>query len=232
MTSPSSSSDVPVREPGTRARSGNAMGRTRSALLAATAECVARYGIRKTTMVDVASKSRVAKATLYNHFRTKDDVLAALVEQQAAELVGACVTVASAQGLVAGLTEAARLLADNPALRKAAQDEPALLAPLMSPGSGRGWQAARDGAAAFLTAAGTPGGPAEVELLLRWVVSQVLWPLQPGTARTAAAEAVEAGLVGGRSTTPTPTTTQPAVADVIAAPDVPAAPSAGLGWPL
>jgi AcrR family transcriptional regulator len=221
VTVPASSSDVPVREPGTRARSGNAMGRTRSALLAATAECVARYGVRKTTMVDVASKSRVAKATLYNHFRTKDDVLAALVEQQTAELIGACVTAASAQGLVAGLTEAARLIADNAALRKAAQDEPALLAPLMAPGDGRGWQAARDGAAAVLTAAGATSGPAEVELLLRWAVSQLLWPLVPGPARTAAAQAVEAGLGGAR----------PADAPAAVVAPVPAPATAGLGWP-
>ena len=221
MTSPASSSDVPVREPGTRARSGNAMGRTRAALLAATAECIARYGIRKTTMVDVASKSRVAKATLYNHFRTKDDVLAALVEQQVAELVGACVTAASAQGLVAGLTECARLLADNAALRKAAQDEPALLAPLMVLGDGRGWQAARDGAAAVLTAAGTASGAAEVDLLLRWAVSQLLWPLAHGAARDTAATAVEAGLGLSRPTGPSPVVLE----------EAPLAPAAGLGWP-
>lgn len=220
MTSPATSSDVPVREPGTRARSGNAMGRTRSALLAATAECVARYGIRKTTMVDVASKSGVAKATLYNHFRTKDDVLAALVEQQVAELVGACIAVASAQGLEASLTEASRLIAGNPALRKAAQDEPALLAPLMVLGSGRGWQAARDGAAAVLTAAGQDSGTAQVELLLRWAVSQLLWPMPSDTAQAGAA-AVEAGLGSGRPVTPVAPVPVP----------VPGAPVAGLGWP-
>ena len=48
-----------MREPGTRARSGNAMARTRSALLDAAHACLAKYGIRKTTMVDVASSSGV-----------------------------------------------------------------------------------------------------------------------------------------------------------------------------
>ncbi|MCW2543394.1 MAG: transcriptional regulator, TetR family, partial [Frankiales bacterium] len=91
----SSASDAPVRQAGTRTRSGNTMAHTRAALLHATDACVARYGVRKTTMVDVASRSGVAKATLYNHFRTKDDVLAALVEQQVADLIGQCVTHAS-----------------------------------------------------------------------------------------------------------------------------------------
>jgi AcrR family transcriptional regulator len=188
-------SDVPVREPGTRARSGNAMGRTRTALLTATAECVARYGIRKTTMVDVASKSGVAKATLYNHFRTKDDVLAAVVEQQVADLVGACVTTASSRGLVEALLHTATVLGEHPALRKAADGEQQLLAPLMTPTGGRGWQLAREGVAAVLTAGAAPNGPADVELVLRWCVSQILWPLSRDEARPAA-EALVRGLSG------------------------------------
>src|SRR4051794_16127332 len=164
----SSPSDVPVREPGTRTRSGNAMGRTRGALLGATAECVARYGIRKTTMVDVASKSGVAKATLYNHFRTKDDVLAAVVEQQVADLVGACVTTASSTGLVEALVHTAAVLGEPPALRKPADGEQQLLAPLMPPSPARGWQLAREGVAAVLTAGGAPSNPADVDTVLRW----------------------------------------------------------------
>jgi AcrR family transcriptional regulator len=218
-----SASDVPVREPGTRSRSGNAMGRTRSALLQATAECVARYGIRKTTMVDVASKGRVAKATLYNHFRTKDDVLAALVEQQVAELVGSCVTTATADGLVAALVHAADRISTCAPLRKAAADEQALLAPLMTPSGGRGWHAARDGVAAILTAGRAPSGVAEVELVLRWATSQVLWPLGSESARVGA-EALVRGL---GVTAPEPATISPP-----GRPE-PAVGSAapGVGWP-
>jgi AcrR family transcriptional regulator len=210
-----SASDVPVREPGTRSRSGNAMGRTRAALLQATGECVARYGIRKTTMVDVASKSGVAKATLYNHFRTKDDVLAALVQEQVAELVGACVTRAAAGGLEAALVHAAEVLAASAPLRKAADGEQALLAPLATLGDGRGWQLARDGVAAVLTAGRVATGAAEVELVLRWCTSQLLWPLADPTPT---AGLLARALVGAPPPVPS------------AAP-LPAVPSAGLGWP-
>jgi AcrR family transcriptional regulator len=196
------------------------MGRTRSALLAATAECVARYGVRKTTMVDVASKSRVAKATLYNHFRTKDDVLAALVEQQVGALIDACVGAASGQGLEAALILAAQRLA-------ASADEPALLAPLMVLGSGRGWTAAREGAAAVLTAAGARSDAAAVDVLLRWVTSQVLWPV-PADSVTSAAAAAAAGLSG----TVAADVGSRQVAAYVVAPPVPTlAPRAGLGWP-
>ena len=60
---------------------------TRAGILSGAASCVARYGTRKTTMGDIAREGGVAKATLYNHFRTKDDVLAALLASQVDELV-------------------------------------------------------------------------------------------------------------------------------------------------
>ncbi|MGZ6827180.1 MAG: hypothetical protein ACXVGH_10340, partial [Mycobacteriales bacterium] len=132
-------------------------------------------------------------------------------------LVGACVTTAAAQGLAAALAQAAQVLAVSAPLRKAAESEPALLAPLAAPGAGRGWQLARDGVAAVLTAGRAPGGAAEVELVLRWCASQLLWPLaDPG----AAADLLARALTG------TPVAPAPAVP--VAAP---AAPAAGLGWP-
>ena len=190
------------------------MGRTRSALLQATAECIARYGIRKTTMVDVASKSGVAKATLYNHFRTKEDVLGAMVEQHVTDLIGACVATAAADGLAAALEQAATALAASRPLRKAAQTEQALLAPLAVPGDGRAWQLARDGAAAVLTAGRAASGAAEVELVLRWCASQLLWPV---TEPRLAAQAVLRGLL-------------PAAVPEPAVPQQPVA-AAAVGWP-
>jgi AcrR family transcriptional regulator len=171
-----SASDAPVRAPGTRARSGNAMHRTRAALLAATGECLARYGIRKTTMVDVASRGRVAKATLYNHFRTKDDLLAAYVEDRVTALVVAATGAATSGGISAALAAVAESMAQDPALRRAATQEPALLAPLAVPSQARGWTQAREGAAAVLTAARLTPSEARVEALLRWATSQLLWP--------------------------------------------------------
>jgi AcrR family transcriptional regulator len=175
-------SDAPVREPGTRARSGNAMARTRSALLEAAHACLAKYGIRKTTMVDVASSSGVAKATLYNHFRTKDDLLVALVEERVAALASVALSVTVAEGLSAGLGHAADLLAQDGALRRAAFEEPALLAPLARPSGARAWSLARDGVAAVLGAGGVTAGSAEVDLVLRWFTGQLLWPADASAA--------------------------------------------------
>jgi AcrR family transcriptional regulator len=211
-----SASDAPVREPGTRARSGNAMARTRAALLEATGDCLARYGVRKTTMVDVAARSRVAKATLYNHFRTKDDLLAAYVEERVTTVARTAVEAASAGGLEAGLAAVAVALAEDPALRRAAREEPAELAVLAAPSDSRAWSGARTGAADLLTAARVPAGAAEVALVLRWATSQLLWPVDPADASAQA-------LVARLSAVPgSPQEDRPEPA---------AAPVPALGWP-
>lgn len=175
-------SDAPVRAAGLRTRSGNAMQRTRTAILDAALDCLATRGVRRTTMTDLATAGGIAKATLYNHFRTKDDVLAALVDAQVGALGDACRVVAAEVGLAAALEHAAESLAALAALRRVADEEPALLAPLAAPGDGRGWESARASVAAVLTAGGAQAAEAEVELVLRWLVSQLHWPAGAATA--------------------------------------------------
>ena len=74
---PPIASAAPVRETGTRTRAGNAMNRTRAALLDGARRAVESSGT-KITMAQVAAAAGVAKATLYNHFRTREAVLDAL----------------------------------------------------------------------------------------------------------------------------------------------------------
>src|SRR4051812_11489669 len=127
--------------------------RTRSAILDAAARCVERYGVRKTTMSDVSAEAKIAKATLYNHFRTKDDLLAALVQSRVEQLTAECAELAGA-GLTPALEHAARVIGDSPPLRRVAADEPAVLAALAAPGEGRLWDLARVGVATVLRESG------------------------------------------------------------------------------
>lgn len=198
-----SASDAPKRAAGLRTRSGNAMLRTRVAILEAAAVCVERSGVRRTTMSDVAATGGVAKATLYNHFRTKDDVLAALVLAQLSGLVEACVEMAAEKGLADALELAAAELGASGALRRVAAQEPALLVPLTTPAEARGWQAARAGIAQVLTVAGAAAGAGQVELVLRWLLSQLWWPVEIGsTGAQALATSLAAPQRLGASTVP------------------------------
>jgi AcrR family transcriptional regulator len=211
-----SASDAPQRAAGLRTRSGNAMLRTRAALLEAAATCVERQGVRRTTMSDVAATAGVAKATLYNHFRAKDDVLTALVDAQVAALAEQCVAVAAEKGLEAALDLAAAELGASPPLRRVASEEPALLVPLAVPGQGRRWEQVHQAVAGVLVAAGASSGPGQVELVQRWLLSQLLWPVDLASA---GAQALAAGLTSGASTVPAQ-----------GRPSERAQP-AGLGWP-
>jgi AcrR family transcriptional regulator len=163
------------------------MARTRTALLEATGQCVERYGARRTTMIDIASRGKVAKATLYNHFRTKDDVLAALVEAEVSALAADCRAHAAEQpdaetGLAAALRHAATTIGASRPLRRVAEQEPDVMARLTTPGDGRTWQLAREAIGALLSTADLPAAAADVEVVLRWLTAQLLWPAGPEEA--------------------------------------------------
>src|SRR5262249_14979758 len=130
-------SALPRRAAGSRSRAGNAMARTRAGLLEGALRAVARQGTRRTTMNDIAAAAGVAKATLYNHFRTKDDVWAALLEAELAQLAADCAELPLRDALVLAATR----ISQHPGLRRVAQTEPAVLARLLvADPAGPGWR--------------------------------------------------------------------------------------------
>jgi AcrR family transcriptional regulator len=166
-------SAAPQREPGTRSRAGNAMARTRSALLDGARRAAELDGTR-ITMAQVAAAAGVAKATLYNHFRTREAVLAALLRREVELLVAE-----TADGaLVDALRGCAEAIAGHRVLRALAERDPATLVALarIDP-SAPGWRMARDVVAARLAAEGLGGD----DLVLRWFSSLMITPASAGT---------------------------------------------------
>lgn len=165
---PAIASAAPVRAAGTRSRAGNAMNRTRAALLDGARQSVEVNGT-KITMAQVAAAAGVAKATLYNHFRTRDAVLAALLSDEVAKLVDEFADAPLPDALGA----AANALARHPLLRALARVEPATLATLGCVDlSAPGWASARAALASAL-AAHSRGG---ADTVLRWLSSYLLTP--------------------------------------------------------
>ena len=142
------------------------MGRTRAGLLAGAARAFAQHGVRRSTMQSVAGAAGVAKATLYNHFRTKDEVARALLAAELDRLT------ALATGLPAeqALATLADHLAGHPVLRRLGESEPEVLAALLVPGPDR-WAELVDRLAQAL---GVDADAAE--LAARWLVGVVLHP--------------------------------------------------------
>jgi AcrR family transcriptional regulator len=158
----------PVRIIGTRTRAGNAMNRTRAALLDGARHAVEVSGT-KITMAQVATAGGVAKATLYNHFRTREAVLAALVVDEVSVIVDGCAGLPLADALAA----AANALAEHPVLRSLARLEPATLAELgRIDDSAEAWRLARSAVGAAVAAESRGGA----ELVLRWLASYLLTP--------------------------------------------------------
>jgi AcrR family transcriptional regulator len=169
--SPLVASAAPVREKGTHTRAGNAMNRTRAALLSGAARAVEVSGT-KITMAQVAAAAGVAKATLYNHFRTREAVLAALVVHQ----VDAIIDDQAGKPLGVALVDAATAIATHPVRRGLVRVEPAVLAAIgrVDPAA-EGWQHARAAATAALSAEGRDGA----ETVLRWLASFLLTEAEP-----------------------------------------------------
>jgi AcrR family transcriptional regulator len=164
---------APTRSPahvsGAHTRSGNAMNRTRYGLLGGAARAFAEHGLRRSTMQSIAAAAGVAKATLYNHFRTKDEVAAALL---AAELDRLSAQAAD-QPAGAALAMLSDELGTHPVLRRLAETEPEVLAGLL--GTAR-WE---ELVARLRAALGVDDDSAE--LVGRWLLGVVL---QPGRSTT------------------------------------------------
>ena len=168
------------------------MGRTRTAALDGARRMLAEHGLRKATMGDVAVRGGLAKATLYNHFRTKDDLVAGLVADDVAELAADCRDLA-ADDLAVALTRAADGVATHPVLvgmRTVEPDRPAR--PPRPRATARGWDVVRAEVALVLDAGDRSQAPEHVDLVCRWLASHVL---EPGTqdSRAAAGPRARAG---------------------------------------
>ncbi len=175
-----------------RSRAGNAMGRTRAAALDGARRVLTEHGVRKATMGDIAVRGGLAKATLYNHFRTKDEVVAALIADDLAELADDCRDLAR-DDLAVALTRAADAVATHTVLAGLRTVEPSALLAVVVPGEGASWDAVRVRTAEVLDSSDRASGPEPVDLVLRWLAGHAL---QPGTqdSRAAQAKALAAGL--------------------------------------
>jgi len=173
------------RDPRRPGRPGVAMSRTRRGLLTGARTAFAERGVKKTTMQHVAAAAGVAKATLYNHFRTKDDVAHALIAFELDRLAA----LASELSLTVAVPALAEEVGAHPVLRRLAETEPETLVQMMALDADR-WA----DVVLTLGSALRISRP-EAELVCRWLLGLVL---QPGTAQERAAQAavVTGQLVG------------------------------------
>ena len=165
---------------GTRVRAGNAMSGTRQRVLQAASALIASRGVRRMAMAELARESGVAKATLYNHFRTKEEVLAALVVAAVEEIAQAC----KDRPLADALDAASQVLSAHPLLRQLRESEPEHLGALaQASAQAPGWLAAHEAVRIALRRAGK--NPQHAELVLRHLASFLVRPAMDPTYSSA-----------------------------------------------
>jgi AcrR family transcriptional regulator len=163
------------------------MGRTRAGLLDGAARAFAEHGLRATTMQSIARAAGVAKGTLYNHFRTKDEVARTLLTRELRRLAEA----AAGRPPAAALAGLADELAGHPVLRRLRQSDPEVLVELLAVPAER-WAALTGDLAGVL---GVP--PEAAELPARWLLGVVLQPGRSTARHRAAAQLAAVLRTGG-----------------------------------
>ena len=163
-----------------------AFGGTRSALVAGAARAFAEHGVRACTMQAVAAGSGVSKATLYNYFRTKDEVVRALVQVELARLTGLAAALPPDQALAALADE----VGEHPVVRRLAAVEPETLIRLVDVPP----EVVGRLTAALASALGTDEDGAGIAL--RWLLGLMLQPTRSSARHRAAARVAAAVLPG------------------------------------
>jgi AcrR family transcriptional regulator len=113
---------------------GSSVDGTAARLLDAAAACIARVGVTKTTLDDVAREAGCARATLYRYFPGKPALVGALVARDAAVLTAALLAESAGaasleDAAVAIILEACAWLAAHQALAFVVAAEPDVLLP-------------------------------------------------------------------------------------------------------
>jgi AcrR family transcriptional regulator len=119
----------------------------RERILEATYACVARYGISKTTVEDVAREARLSRATIYRHFPGgKDELIADTIRWETGRFFTRLAEAVAGAETLAEVLEEALLFAHEAidghvVLQKILQTEPELLLPQLSVDNERvlGW---------------------------------------------------------------------------------------------
>lgn len=107
-------------------------------LLDATERCVARYGLRRTSMTDIAREMRVARTTLYRQVGSVEQAIALVASRQVHRFLGDLLAMLSSPegagpgAFVSSVAGAVRFARSDPMCRRVLEDEPELLGSLVA----------------------------------------------------------------------------------------------------
>ena len=110
---------------------------TRERILQAAIDTAAVHGVTRLSVLDVAKRAALSRPTLYKHFPSKEVLVAAAVQREAATMAETVRGVVDGiddpeAALEAGVLAALHLVRDHPLLDRIVRTEPEVLVPLLT----------------------------------------------------------------------------------------------------
>jgi len=151
------------------ARQNATSNKSRAAIFAGAKSVISEVGHYQSNIADIAIRAQVSKATIYNQFADKAEMMECLVESEVTRLIEIGF---AAQSRVEALTKISIEISQDPALRKLVQSDPLDVAKLVSISNHPTWVLIHQGIAKIFGADAAAGG-----IILRWLIGQVASPI-------------------------------------------------------
>ena len=143
--------------------------KTRNALVTTTLALISEKGLSACNMIEIADQARVSRASLYNHFRDKNDVFLAVIDF---EIERISILASRGNELSEKLYIFSKEISANQALGKSLALDPALLTKAISAREHELWAKIYQTLTFHISS-----DVAGVALVLRWLVGQIFLPL-------------------------------------------------------
>ena len=153
----------------TYARQRDTSNKSRVAILAGAKLVIAKVGNYQSNIADIAVSAQVAKATIYNQFADKAEMMESLVESEVIRLTELALAASSRQEGLALLSNA---ISQDLALRKLVESDPSDIAKLVTITSHPTWVLVHQGIAKVFGADSAACG-----VILRWLIGQIASPI-------------------------------------------------------
>jgi AcrR family transcriptional regulator len=153
----------------TYARQRDTSNKSRVAILAGAKLVIAKVGNYQSNIADIAVSAQVAKATIYNQFADKAEMMESLVESEVIRLTELALAASSRQEGLALLSNA---ISQDLALRKLVESDPSDIARLVTITNHPTWVLVHQGIAKVFGADSVACG-----VILRWLIGQIASPI-------------------------------------------------------
>ena len=153
----------------TYARQRDTSNKSRVAILAGAKLVIAKVGNYQSNIADIVVSAQVAKATIYNQFADKAEMMESLVESEVIRLTELALAASSRQEGLALLSNA---ISQDLALRKLVESDPSDIAKLVTITNHPTWVLVHQGIAKVFGADSAACG-----VILRWLIGQIASPI-------------------------------------------------------